>query len=119
MLNDVFEFFAMKPRIRSLPNALPAPHSIRLGVEFQNVSFAYPGSDRLVLRNINFHIAPSEKVALIGENGAGKTTLVKLLSRLYDPSSGRILLDGVDLREFDLADLRQQIGVIFSRLRAL
>ena len=111
---DLFDFFEMRPTIRSLPAAIPAPRPIRDGVEFQDVSFAYPGSDHLVVRNINFRLHPSEKVALIGENGAGKTTLVKLLARLYDPTEGRILLDGVDLREYDVDQLRQEIGVIFQ-----
>jgi ATP-binding cassette subfamily B protein len=87
---------------------------MRDGFEFHNVSFAYPGSERLVVRNINFRLHPAEKVALIGENGAGKTTLVKLLARLYDPAEGKILLDGVDLREYDVDDLRREIGVIFQ-----
>lgn len=117
-LKDLFEFFEMQPSIRSLPGPggtpLPAPRPIRAGFEFRNVSFAYPGSDRLVVRNINFRLHPAEKVALIGENGAGKTTLVKLLARLYDPTEGRIYLDGIDLREYDVDDLRHEIGVIFQ-----
>ena len=113
-LKDLFEFFAMEPSIRSLPTAIPAPRPIRQGFEFRNVGFAYPGSNRMVVKNINFHLHPSEKLALIGENGAGKTTLVKLLARLYDPTEGSILLDGVDLREYDVEDLRHEIGVIFQ-----
>ena len=84
------------------------------GFEFRNVAFAYAGSDRVVVQNINFRLHPHEKLALIGENGAGKTTLVKLLARLYDPTEGQILLDGVDLREYDVDDLRREIGVIFQ-----
>jgi ATP-binding cassette subfamily B protein len=117
-LKDLFEFFEMEPTIRTGVGlsgaAIPAPRPIRFGFEFQNVGFGYPGSGRLVVQNINFHLEPSEKVALIGENGAGKTTLVKLLARLYDPTEGRILLDGVDLREYDIEDLRREIGVIFQ-----
>jgi ATP-binding cassette, subfamily B, bacterial len=117
-LKDLFEFFEMEPTIRSdsrLGTAgIPAPRPIRSGFEFRNVGFAYPGSDRLVVSNINFRLEPAEKVALIGENGAGKTTLVKLLARLYDPTEGCILLDGVDLREYDVEDLRREIGVIFQ-----
>jgi ATP-binding cassette, subfamily B, bacterial len=113
-LKDLFEFFEMQPAIRSLPNAIPAPRPIRRGFEFRNVGFAYPGSDRMVVQNINFHLHPSEKLALIGENGAGKTTLVKLLARLYDPTEGAILLDGIDLREYEVEDLRREIGVIFQ-----
>jgi len=113
-LTDLFDFFAMEPTIRSLPNALPAPRPIRDGFEFRDVAFAYPGSSRLVVKEINFRLYPSEKIALIGENGAGKTTLVKLLSRLYDPTAGSIFLDGVDLREYDVESLRREIGVIFQ-----
>jgi ATP-binding cassette subfamily B protein len=113
-LKDLFEFFDMEPTIRTLPGAIPAPRPIRSGFEFQDVSFEYPGSGRMVVRHINFHLDRAEKVALIGENGAGKTTLVKLLARLYDPTEGRILLDGVDLRQYDVEDLRHEIGVIFQ-----
>ena len=113
-LKDLFEFFEMEPAIRSLPSALPAPRPIRAGFEFRNVGFAYPGSSRMVVENVNFRLEPHEKIALIGENGAGKTTLVKLLARLYDPTAGEILLDGVDLREYSVEDLRKEIGVIFQ-----
>jgi ATP-binding cassette, subfamily B, bacterial len=113
-LKDLFEFFEMEPTIRPSPNSIPAPRPIREGFEFRNAGFVYPGSDRIVLRNINFRLHPGEKVALIGENGAGKTTLVKLLARLYDPSEGQILLDGIDLREYNIEDLRHEIGVIFQ-----
>ena len=113
-LKDLFEFFEMQPTIRSLPEAVPAPRPIRQGFEFRNVGFAYPGSSRMVVQNINFSLHPAEKVALIGENGAGKTTLVKLLARLYDPTEGSILLDGIDLREYGVEDLRREIGVIFQ-----
>jgi ATP-binding cassette, subfamily B, bacterial len=113
-LKDLFEFFEMEPGIASLPDAIPAPRPIRDGFEFRNVGFAYPGASRMVVQNINFRLHAAEKVALIGENGAGKTTLVKLLARLYDPTEGSILLDGVDLREYDVEDLRREIGVIFQ-----
>lgn len=113
-LKDLFEFFEMEPGIRSLPDALPAPRPIRDGFEFRNVAFAYPGASQMVVENINFRIERQEKIALIGENGAGKTTLVKLLARLYDPTAGQILLDGVDLREYSVEDLRKEIGVIFQ-----
>jgi len=93
---------------------LPAPRPIQRGFEFRNVSFRYPGSPRLVLNELNFHLRPGERVALIGENGEGKTTIVKLLTRLYDPAEGQVLLDGVDLREYDLEDLYREIGVIFQ-----
>jgi ATP-binding cassette subfamily B protein len=113
-LTDLIAFFEMRPTIRSKPNALPAPRPIVRGFEFQNVSFRYPGSSRQVLNGLNFQLRPGERVALIGENGEGKTTIVKLLCRLYDPVDGRILLDGVDLREYDLEDLYREIGVIFQ-----
>lgn len=113
-LTDLFDFFAMEPTIHSVPHAIPAPRPIREGFEFRHVDFAYPGSPHLVVKNINFRLYPSEKIALIGENGAGKTTLVKLMTRLYDPTDGSILLDGVDLREYDVDGLRHEIGVIFQ-----
>jgi ATP-binding cassette subfamily B protein len=113
-LTDLLAFFAMRPTIRSKPNALPAPRPIVHGVEFRNVSFQYPGNSRLVLDSINFQLRPTERLALIGENGQGKTTIVKLITRLYDPTQGQILLDGVDLREYDLEDLHREFGVIFQ-----
>jgi ATP-binding cassette subfamily B protein len=113
-LKDLFEFFEMQPAIRSMPLALPAPRPIRDGFEFRDVGFAYPGSSHMVVENVNFRLEAKEKIALIGENGAGKTTLVKLLARLYDPTVGQILLDGVDLRDYDVEDLRKEIGVIFQ-----
>jgi ATP-binding cassette subfamily B protein len=113
-LKDLFEFFDMQPQIASAAGAVPAPRPFRSGFEFRNVSFAYPGSSRQVIRDVSFRLEPNEKLALIGENGAGKTTIVKLLARLYDPSGGQILLDGIDLREYDIEDLRKEIGVIFQ-----
>jgi ATP-binding cassette subfamily B protein len=113
-LTDLVAFLEMQPTIRSKPNALPVPRPIRRGFEFRNVSFRYPGGSRNVLHEFNFHLHPGERVALIGENGQGKTTIVKLLTRLYDPTEGQILLDGVDLREYDLETLYKEIGVIFQ-----
>jgi ATP-binding cassette subfamily B protein len=113
-LTDLLAFFEMKPRVESKVNGLPAPKPITRGFEFRNVSFAYPGTNRRVLSNFNFTLSPGERIALIGENGQGKTTVVKLITRLYDPTEGEILLDGVDLREYDLADLHAEIGVIFQ-----
>jgi ATP-binding cassette, subfamily B, bacterial len=113
-IKDLFEFFDTPPQIVSPPNALPGPRPIIDGFRFENVSFAYAGSDKRVLTDISFHFHHGERIALVGENGAGKTTLVKLLARLYDPSEGRILLDGVDLREYNVNDLRHEIGVIFQ-----
>jgi len=113
-LKDLFDFFAMQPTICAAAHAIPAPRPIRQGFEFRHVGFAYAGSDRMVIQNISFTLHLDEKLALIGENGAGKTTLVKLLARLYDPTEGQILLDGRDLREYDVEDLRREIGVIFQ-----
>ena len=113
-IQDLFDFFETKPSIQSRPDALPMPRPIRDGFEFVDVSFAYPGSSKAVLQNVSFRFDAAEKIALVGENGAGKTTLVKLLARLYDPTGGRILLDGVDLRDYDVESLRAEIGVIFQ-----
>ena len=113
-LTDLIAFFEMKPTVVSKPNGLKVPRPIQRGFEFQNVSFAYPGTTRRVLKDFNFTLQPGERIALIGENGQGKTTVVKLITRLYDPTEGRILLDGVDLREYDLNDLHQEMGVIFQ-----
>ena len=113
-MTDLVDFFAVQPTIQSKPNALVAPRPIRHGIEFRNVSFAYPGSRRQVLSGVNVTIEPKERIALVGENGQGKTTIVKLLTRLYDPTEGQILLDGVDLRDYNLDDLWKEIGVIFQ-----
>jgi len=113
-LTDLLAFFEMQPTIRSKPSALPAPRPIMHGFEFRNVCFRYPGNSRLVLDRINFQLRREERLALIGENGQGKTTIVKLITRLYDPTEGQILLDGIDLREYDLEDLHREIGVIFQ-----
>ncbi|MEO8028102.1 MAG: ABC transporter ATP-binding protein [Bryobacteraceae bacterium] len=117
-IKDLFDYFDTKPSIVSKPKAIPAPRPIRDGFEFRNVWFSYPGTDgkpgQAVLRNVSFRLPAGERIALIGENGAGKTTLVKLLARLYDPTEGAIYLDGVDLRDYDVLSLRQEIGVIFQ-----
>ena len=113
-LKDLFDFFEMKPTIASPPGAPEVPSEIRGGFVFEDVGFRYPGSDRWAVRHVSFRIRPGERLALVGENGAGKTTLTKLLARLYDPTEGRILLEGRDLREYDLESLRHCIGVIFQ-----
>jgi ATP-binding cassette subfamily B protein len=113
-LKDLFDFFEMKPLIASPIRPIPAPRPIKDGFQFEKVAFSYPGSERAVLHAVDLRIAKGEKIALIGANGAGKTTLVKLLSRLYEPTQGRILLDGADLRDYSIEDLRREIGVIFQ-----
>jgi ATP-binding cassette, subfamily B, bacterial len=113
-LKDLFTFFEMKPTITARPGAPPVPRPIHDGFVFEDVGFTYPGSDRWAVRHIDLTLRPGERVALVGLNGAGKTTLVKLLSRLYDPTEGRILLDGRDLRDYDLASVRRAVGVIFQ-----
>jgi ATP-binding cassette subfamily B protein len=113
-LRDLFVFFEMEPTISSAAGAEPVPNPLRSGFVFEDVGFQYPGSERWAIRHVNLSIVPGERIALVGENGAGKTTITKLLARLYDPSEGRILLDGRDLREYDLASVRQAIGVIFQ-----
>ena len=112
-VGDLLDFFAVKPAVSSKPNALAVPRPIRKGFEFRNVSFAYPNG-REVLSGVSFKLPPGERIALVGENGQGKTTIVKLLTRLYDPTGGQILLDGVDLRDYDQEDLWREIGVIFQ-----
>jgi ATP-binding cassette, subfamily B, bacterial len=113
-LDDLFSFFEVKPDILSPDNPRPFPKPIRQGFVFENVGFMYPGNERWAVRHLSFTLRAGEVVALVGENGAGKTTLVKLLTRLYDPDEGRILLDGHDLREYDLDGLRGNMGVIFQ-----
>ena len=113
-LDDLFSFFEIEPEIRSPPDPRPFPGSIREGFVFEDVGFRYPGAERWAVRHLSFRLLAGEVLALVGENGAGKTTLVKLLSRLYDPDEGRVLLDGHDLREYDLHALRANIGVIFQ-----
>ncbi len=113
-LTDLIAFMEMRPTIYSKPDSLPAPRPIKCGFEFRNVAFRYPGNSRQVLSGLDFHIKFGERIALVGENGQGKTTIVKLMTRLYDPSDGQILLDGVDLREYSLEDLYREIGVIFQ-----
>ena len=113
-LDDLFSFFEIQPEIVPPPNPRPFPVPIQRGFAFENVGFRYPGAERWAVRGLTFELRAGEILALVGENGAGKTTLVKLLARLYDPDEGRILLDGHDLREYDLFALRANIGVIFQ-----
>ncbi|MDP5172302.1 MAG: ABC transporter ATP-binding protein/permease [Bacteroidia bacterium] len=113
-LQDLFEFLNLKPTIASPAQARPFPVPVKEGFSFEQVSYKYLGSEKYAIKDLSFRLHPGEKLALVGENGAGKTTLVKLISRLYDPTEGRILLDGHDLKEYDLASLRENIGVIFQ-----
>jgi ATP-binding cassette, subfamily B, bacterial len=113
-LRDLFVFFEIMPTIVGRPSPLSVPRPIHHGFTFEDVGYQYQESDRWAVRHISFTLHAGERLAVVGENGAGKTTLTKLLTRLYDPTEGRILLDGVDLREYDIADLRQAIGVIFQ-----
>jgi ATP-binding cassette subfamily B protein len=113
-VRDLFEFFELQPTLDARPGSRPVPSHLKQGLAFEDVGFQYPGNNAWALHHVNLRIAPGEKIALVGENGAGKTTLAKLLARLYDPTEGRILLDGVDLREYQLASLRSAVGVIFQ-----
>jgi len=113
-LDNLMTYLELEPALVSPKEGLPVPAPIQQGIELRNVSFRYPGANSLVLRNINLCIQPGERIALVGLNGAGKTTLIKLLTRLYDPTEGQILIDGVDLRDYDLASLHQRFGVIFQ-----
>lgn len=117
-LDNLFSYLALQPQIalsgKSAPSNQPVPRPIKRGIEFRNVSFKYAGRSEYALRGVNLSIGPGEKIALVGANGAGKTTLIKLMTRLYEPSEGQILLDGVDLRDYDINSLRDSIGVIFQ-----
>ncbi|MBC7510506.1 MAG: ABC transporter ATP-binding protein, partial [Ferruginibacter sp.] len=113
-LKDFFDFFDIEPKIKLAPNARSFPKNIQTGFVFENVGFKYHHSEKWANRHLSFTLHSGEKLALVGENGAGKTTLVKLLARLYDPTEGRILLDGHDLKEYNLMELRKGVGVIFQ-----
>lgn len=113
-LSSLDEFLKIEPKIIEPSHPKPMPRLIKRGIVFDHVSFGYPGGSRKVLEDVCFAIRPNEHVALVGENGAGKTTLVKLLCRFYDPTDGRITIDGLDLREFSLAELRRQVSAIFQ-----
>lgn len=113
-LQDLFDFFEIQPQIKPDAGRPQIPQPVREGFVFENVSFKYPGSNKYSLHKLSFHLKAGEKLALVGENGAGKTTLVKLLARLYEPTEGRILLDGRDLRDYDIVDLRRNVSIIFQ-----
>ncbi len=113
-LSHFYAFLDLRPRITTPPSPARFPVTVEKGIMFSKVTFAYPGKDSPVLKDIDLHIAPGQVVALIGENGSGKTTLVKLLCRLYDPMQGSITVDGIDLREFDVSDIRRRVTVVFQ-----
>jgi ATP-binding cassette, subfamily B, bacterial len=113
-LDDLFGFFRVQPEILSPETPTPWPKPITQGFVFEDVGFRYPGAEKWAVRHLSFELKAGETLALVGENGAGKTTLVKLLARLYDPDEGRILLDGRDLKDYDLDELRGAMGVIFQ-----
>jgi ATP-binding cassette subfamily B protein len=113
-LSNLFEFLQLKPSIVNPPHPQPIFKRIEKGISFQDLSFSYPDSDKSILQKISFTVSPGEHIAIVGQNGAGKSTLIKLLCRLYDPLSGRICIDGVDLRQMDVQDLRRQISVVFQ-----
>jgi len=113
-LQDLFDFLALQPQIISGKKSHPFPDKVQKGFHFENVSFKYPNTEVYAIKDLTFTLNVGEKLALVGENGAGKTTLVKLLARLYEPTAGRILLDGIDIKEYDLMDLRDNVGIIFQ-----
>jgi ATP-binding cassette, subfamily B, bacterial len=113
-MGNLFAFLDVRPEIADLPGAVAAPTVIRQGIEFRNVTFAYPGSQKPALQNFSLFIPAGKVVAIVGPNGAGKSTLLKLLCRFYDPQSGSIEIDGRDIREMAVSDLRQQLTVLFQ-----
>ncbi|WP_263408892.1 ABC transporter ATP-binding protein [Terriglobus tenax] len=113
-IGDVLEFFSYQPRLEAAASGRSVAETISTGIEFRNVSFSYQGAAKPALKNVSFHIAPGEAIALVGENGAGKSTIVKLITRLYDPSEGQILLDGIDLREYSSSSLRNAMSAVFQ-----
>ena len=113
-VNNFFEFLEFEPLIPAESGGVQVPDPIKEGIVFEDVHFTYPGTDTPVLRGVSFRISPGESAAFVGSNGAGKTTVIKLMCRFYEPNSGTIRIDGIDIREFDTASLRRQIGVIFQ-----
>ncbi|KAB8143584.1 ABC transporter ATP-binding protein [Chloroflexia bacterium SDU3-3] len=113
-MDNLFGFLTLEPQMAQAATPAAMPARLTQGLEFRHVSFRYPDREDWALRDINLVIRPGEKIALVGQNGAGKTTLIKLMTRLYDPTEGQILLDGIDLRDFAPDDLRRKIGVIFQ-----
>lgn len=113
-LTTLYEFLDLKPAVKESLNPVPVPNKMKDGISFEHVGFCYPDQGTRVLEDINLHISSGQVIALVGENGSGKTTLIKLLCRLYDPTDGRIALDGIDLRDLRISDLRKEISVVFQ-----
>jgi ATP-binding cassette subfamily B protein len=113
-LSNLFAFLELKSQVVDPPDPTPAPATVKQGIRFREVAFAYPGSERMALRGFDLNIQAGQVVAIVGDNGAGKSTLVKLLCRFYDPQSGSIELDGVDLRDFAVDQLRRMVTVLFQ-----
>src|SRR5262249_24511197 len=114
-LGNLFEFLALRPRVADPPRPAAAPLTLQTGIRFDGVTFRYPGSERVALDDFSLNIPAGQVVALVGPNGAGKSTLIKLLCRLSDPDAGRIQIDGIDLRELEVAALRHLITVLFQQ----
>jgi ATP-binding cassette subfamily B protein len=113
-VRNIYAFLDMEASLPEPAHPCPMPRPIRRGIHFENVQFRYRDSTRPCLEDVSLHIEPGEVVALVGENGAGKSTLIKLLCRMYDPTSGRITIDGTDIRQFKKEDLRRAISVVFQ-----
>jgi ATP-binding cassette subfamily B protein len=113
-LTSLYKFLNLKPKVLEPQSPKQMIRPMRYGIAFENVSFSYPGQESRTLEDIRLRIEPGQTIALVGENGSGKTTLIKLLCQLYDPTSGRITLDGIDLRDFKTPDLRREISVVFQ-----
>jgi ATP-binding cassette subfamily B protein len=113
-VRNVYAFLDQQVALPETAHPRPVPRPIRQGIRFENVQFHYAGSNRPCLEDVSLTIEPGEVIALVGENGAGKSTLIKLLCRMYDPSNGRITIDGIDLRQFEKEDLRRAISVVFQ-----
>lgn len=113
-LSYLFQYLGLKPILIEPKNPQPLPRPMKKGIVFDRVDFNYPGTTRQALKNISLKIRPGEVIGLVGENGSGKTTLIKLLCRLYEPSDGRITIDGIDVRDLSIRELRKQISVIFQ-----
>jgi ATP-binding cassette subfamily B protein len=113
-LNNLVELMSREPSMPIAEKPVPVPQPLRGEIRFDHVSFAYPGAEQMALNDLSFTVTAGETLAVVGRNGAGKTTLFKLICRLYDPLEGRILIDGIDIRDFDPVQLRRQIGAMFQ-----